>query len=489
MLNKFKITSLAGIAAVATLLGSGQAFAFDGTPGNINNVVDTSTDCRISFFYSPGFNYIPIQASFGYAVIYTPDNTHVAGGDYWAEDSTGTGVSVVSASSESTNTSTVVFPAITPTDLYSHCNITNIQNLQQTGASGKGTLADPNGAILAASYYGLSFRATSNADGLLYDYEYAFSGATNTQMIVRQSLANVTPPSGNTIVADTQKKISDFTVERLNRLATSQPGLLRFLRKDVNNSFNANSRLNFASINGSVSSGNAWAKLTGTKSNSGSYVLGSLGAHTFVSDNFLLGGMLQLDYAEDDANKISGKGWLVGPYFVAKHSTQPLFFEGRLLYGQTDNKITPLGTFTDNFKTARWLAQFRTTGEVSYNAVTLMPLLDLTYADDTQKTYTDSLGNIISGKTVELMQLTAGMDFRVPVSVQTGSLDLTGGVSGIYSSTSDGNADYEGLRGRADLGIEYSLGEAGTLDVNTFVDGLGSDYQGHGMDIGYNLKF
>ena len=62
-------------------------------------------------------------------------------------------------------------------------------------------------------------------------------------------------------------------------------------------------------------------------------------------------------------------------------------------------------------------------------------------------------------------------------------------ITRIYSSTSDGNADYEGLRGRADLGIEYSLGEAGTLDVNTFVDGLGSDYQGHGMDIGYNLKF
>ena len=380
---------------------------------------------------------------------------------------------------------------VTSTYLRDESNITVLQSC-----------ADPGTTVTSISWNtpsnGTPIPGSSSAFFMTIDYSdssndaftcrVGWTGGFGTDLVAE--CAAVSPPDTTSpTVADTQKKISGFTVGRLNRLTTSQSGLVRFLRKDVRNSFNANSRLNFASIDGSVSSGNAWAKLTGTKSNSGSYVLGSLGAHTFVSENFLLGGMLQLDYAEDDANKISGKGWLVGPYFVAKHSTQPLFFEGRLLYGQTDNEITPLGTFTDNFKTARWLAQFRTTGEVSYNTATLMPLLDLTYADDTQKTYTDSLGNIISGKTVELMQLTAGMDFRVPVSVQTGSLDLTGGVSGIYSSTSDGNADYEGLRGRADLGIEYSLGEAGTLDVNTFVDGLGSDYQGHGMDIGYNLKF
>ena len=66
--------------------------------------------------------------------------------------------------------------------------------------------------------------------------------------------------------------------------------------------------------------------------------------------------MVQFDHAKDDANKASGSGYMVGPYFVAQVPDQPLYFEGRLLYGQTDNKISPLGTFTDSFKTERMLA-------------------------------------------------------------------------------------------------------------------------------------
>ena len=81
---------------------------------------------------------------------------------------------------------------------------------------------------------------------------------------------------------------------------------------------------------------------------------------------------------DDPANNASGRGWMVGPYFVAKTPEQPLYFEGRLLYGQTDNEISPLGTYTDSFETERWLAQLRATGEYKIRNTTLMPLLDVT---------------------------------------------------------------------------------------------------------------
>jgi outer membrane autotransporter protein len=201
--------------------------------------------------------------------------------------------------------------------------------------------------------------------------------------------------------------------------------------------------------------------------------------------------MIQLDHAEDPDNNASGTGWMMGPYFVTRHSTQPLYLEGRLLYGQTANDIAPLGTYTDSFDTKRWLAQLRATGEYKVENTTLMPLLDFTYTNDTQKAYIDSLGNTIPGQTVELMQLNAGMDFSMALPVQNGSLELTGGLSGIYSST-DGAAsapEFENWRGRTHLGINYDTGRGATLRYGTFYDGLGTDYESYGANLNFDMRF
>jgi outer membrane autotransporter protein len=255
--------------------------------------------------------------------------------------------------------------------------------------------------------------------------------------------------------------------------------------------FSANATEGSGSISGCVSQGNTWAEITGAWSGDDSYTLGTFGAHSFINPNLLIGGMLQFDYAEDSANNASGTGWMVGPYFVAQVPDQPLFFEGRLLYGQTDNDISPLGTYTDSFETDRWLAQLRATGEYQYQATTLMPLLDFTYTDDSQKAYTDSLGNTIPGQTVSLMQLTAGMDFSTPIPVSTGALELTGGLSGIYSA-SDGAAastEFENWRGRTHLGLNYDMGTGATMNAGAFYDGIGTDYESYGATVGFDVKF
>ena len=296
---------------------------------------------------------------------------------------------------------------------------------------------------------------------------------------------------GNQIVEITQEAIAGFMLGRANNLASNQPGLTRFLQGDGCGAFSANATEGSGSINGCVSSGNAWASLTSSWSGNDNYTLGTIGAHTVVNQNLLIGGMFQYDYAEDNANNASGTGYMVGPYFVAKLPEQPLFFEGRLLYGKTDNKISPLGTYTDSFETERWLAQLRATGEYKYNATTLMPLLDFTYTDDTQKAYIDSLGNTIPGQTVSLMQFTAGMDFSTPIPVARGSLDLTGGLSGIYSATNGGAAapEFENWRGRTHLGLNYGMANGANLSATTFYDGIGTDYESYGVSLGFDWKF
>lgn len=330
----------------------------------------------------------------------------------------------------------------------------------------------------------------SFAEDTYMGFKYSVDGEEK-QIFIGDEADAPADSGGGPIAADDAPNIGDFMLGRAYNRASNQPGLTRFLMGDGCGAFSANATEGSGSINGCVSSGNTWAELTGSWSGDDSYTLASFGTHGFVNPNLLIGGMLQFDYAEDSANNASGRGWMVGPYFVAQVPDQPLFLEGRLLYGQTDNDISPLDTYTDSFETERWLAQLRTTGEYQYNATTLMPLFDLTYTEDAQKAYTDSLGNTIPGQKVSLMQVSAGMDFSTPLPVARGSLDLIGGLSGIYSATDGGAAapEFESWRGRTHLGLNYGIGEGANMSVKTFYDGIGTDYESYGASVGFDMKF
>lgn len=336
----------------------------------------------------------------------------------------------------------------------------------------------------------------------VYTLEITPTGAGDVSITVpvgaaQDAVGNPNPASntlliGNQIVADTQKAIAGFMLGRANSLASNQPSLTRFLKGEGCGSFSANANENAGSVSGCASSGNTWAEISSSWGDGNSYTLGTVGAHSFVNPDLIVGGMFQFDNAKDEANKASGTGWMIGPYFAAKMPDQPLFFEGRLLYGQSDNKISPLDTFTDSFKTERMLAQLRASGEYKLENTTLMPLFDLTYTDDAQKTYTDSLGNTIPGQKVSLTQVTAGMDFKTPLPSQSSALDLTGGLSGIYTATQAGAAakqDFEGGRGRAHVGLNYTTDTGATLFAGTFYDGIGSKHEAYGASLGFDWKF
>lgn len=292
-------------------------------------------------------------------------------------------------------------------------------------------------------------------------------------------------------VTKTQEQIAGFMLGRANNLASNQPGLARFLMGEGCGNFNASATEGSGSVSGCATRGNTWAEINSSWSGDGSYTLGALGAHASLNPNLLIGGMVQFDYTNDPANNAAGKGWMVGPYFVAKTPNQPLYFEGRLLYGQTDNEITPLGTYTDSFETERLLAQLRASGQYEFKNTTLMPLLDFTYTEDRQKAYTDSLGNTIPDQAVDLMQVSAGLDFSTPLSVQMGSLELTGGIKGIYSSSNGATAapEFENWRGRTHIGLNYDTGRGTTVRFGSFYDGLGTNYESYGANLNFDMRF
>jgi hypothetical protein len=305
-------------------------------------------------------------------------------------------------------------------------------------------------------------------------------------------------------VEETQELIASFMQTRANQLISNQPGLTGFLSGQAQGGFNVNvsrgqGQFNFASNPDYpvwMQARGAWSSNTSSKSR---YMFGALGSHRKVNENLLIGAMVQFDHLSEDTGmaSVDGTGWMVGPYFVAKSAGQPLYFEGRLLYGETSNTISPFGTYEDDFDTTRLLAQFKVTGAYVYgSAATLYPFLDASYVTDDQHSYVDSLGNVIPEQGIGLGQIEIGLDFKLDLPVASGELELVGGVSGIWSRTSGSgfastvSPDYEGARARIELGVNRVLSSTRRFNAATFYDGIGaSGFESFGVNLGYEMLF
>ena len=305
----------------------------------------------------------------------------------------------------------------------------------------------------------------------------------------------------NTVVAETQEKIAGFMHRRANQLVRHQPDLIARLAGTGSGQFNGQLTRGAGSFDFASPAGRPiWMQVTGSWSDSGSaesrYVFGALGTDWVVNPDLRLGFMIQFDDISDtdEQSAISGTGWLVGPYVVGKFENQPLFYEARLLYGQSDNRIRPFGTYEDRFKTDRVLASAKIAGQVEHRHVTFVPSLLATYTTDAQREYTDSLGNTIGKQDIRLAEITAGLDASRPIFIARGDTVLTGGIKGIWAWTeSSGQAaavvpEYEGGRARIDMGLTHETESGLQFSVSAFYDGIGaSDYSSRGAE--FNLVF
>ncbi|MEP2717878.1 Ig-like domain-containing protein [Pseudophaeobacter sp.] len=319
------------------------------------------------------------------------------------------------------------------------------------------------------------------------------------------NLASNTLTVGTSVVADTSKTIRQFASTRATQLVNNQPDLTGFL-----------SGTGSAALNLQVTRGRGtfdidtgvdapiWLRAQGSTvkagTSSGSYAFGAFGGHIQLSERLLVGALVEFDYLdqEDGRSSIEGRGWLVGPYFVTKFPTQDLFVEGRLLYGQSNNDISPYGTYRDQFDSERWLAMVKLSGQVVRGETTLIPSLAASYTTDKQEAYRDSLGNLIPSQKLEQGRIELGLDFETPAPFYHGSgeLLLTGGVSAIgTSSSASGSAvinpvDQDGGRAQVELGLFYAFSKHGSFRIEGFYDGIGmSGYRSYGVQAGLNLNF
>ena len=315
------------------------------------------------------------------------------------------------------------------------------------------------------------------------------------------------------VVTQTQELIATFQQNRANQLISSQPDLIGLLSGTASGGFDVDVTKNRSSFSlasqivdgvplSSETNFGSWFRLNGSFSEDGTadtkYVFGAAGAHIAFGENALVGAVLEIDHLDQENGpaRIEGTGWLVGPYVVAKLPDHPLFFESRLLFGQSTNEISPFGTYSDDFDTNRWLGTVKVAGQVEYQGVQFTPSLSGSYTTDEQEAYIDSVGNAIPSQDVTLIQVSPGLDFALPISVGVGQLTLKGGVSGIWSRSSGSGVaanvvpEFEGWRSRVQAGIDYNVSPDIAITAGGYYDGVGSeDFSGYGLDIGLKLAF
>ena len=306
--------------------------------------------------------------------------------------------------------------------------------------------------------------------------------------------------------------IGEYLAAHATTLLNSQPKLIPFLKQDRtipggSNELTLNATNDRLSLNGGFVRDRIWGEITGanTRSEFGdtSSVLGSFGLHWKNSERFLAGVMLQLHLAEHDlaggAGSIDGAGWFAGPWFAARHYTRPLYFEGRLLYGQSDNDIRfhdpDLGERRGSFDTRRLLAQLRMEGEIVLEdrdySPRLIPYADVRWIRERAKKFTDNVGNRVPGQKVGIGHLEFGSNLEIPVVTDYGAMTFIGGAGMIYSNT---ESDYIGsesrARGRMEMGFSYNRDDNVQIDFESYYDGIGnSKYESYGLKLVAKLKF
>lgn len=302
--------------------------------------------------------------------------------------------------------------------------------------------------------------------------------------------ASVTGTFASGVAAE--ELIQDFMIARGTALIAAQPELREMLGAT---GLSANAFVTRGMGTAQMHTGNQgpiwaaldaqWSDLAGLET---TYTHLTFGAQHKLNDDAVLGLMLQLDHASstEGAASIEGTGWLVGPYFMGRH--EGLIVDARLLWGETDNSISPVGTYTDTFQTERVLGMVNLSGEMQAGAATFYPTLGWSYLEDQSNGYVDALSNPVAAQTVRLSEIEAAVDWSVPVS--TDGTEFIGGVAGIFASEKGGNGLIEGGRGRVDLGVRRQGEGPVSFDVGVYADGLfQSDFERYGLDMSLGLEF
>lgn len=221
-----------------------------------------------------------------------------------------------------------------------------------------------------------------------------------------------------------------------------------------------------------------------------------IGADYKISDNLLLGALAEFDSFSDrgdlEAGEAEGDGFMVGPYLMARIAPE-LFAEVRAAWGSSDNRVNPLGTFTDEFDTTRSFYSGSLVGQFDIGKKTqVRPEFTVRYLDETQKAYTDSLGVIIPEQGIGQGDVSFRPRFQHVVNLASGwTMRPFVEAEGIYTFGTEANAILDdGLRARIEGGLDLLSQSGIRASIGAFHDGIGADnFESSGVHVSLSFGF
>lgn len=380
-------------------------------------------------------------------------------------------------------------------------------------------------------------------DGVsVHAYVMQISGLSNAApslTVTRTFISSVTTAT-TTTTSNAPQLIADFLLARGNHIVNNQPSVIEFIdgtreNEDYNNfqigvngyqqaaGFSVSKREleNKETLSAAAPSGQAyqssnngktdragkwdfWTELKAARTDQGisetNSALGFAGGHYFISDQFLIGVLAQLDWSKQINSSfnstVKGTGWMVGPYIAGKVTDQNLFYEARATWGKSDNKISPSGTTEDEFNTTRWLISGKLSDDIKRGEYTIKPTLFISYFEEEQAAYTDSAATAIAAQTVSLGEIKFGPNVSRKFTTDDDTvIQAKIGFSGIYNFGVNGNSSNSTLsngklRARLDGVVTASLESGKSLSLNGYYDGIGvTNFQSYGGGIKLSIPF
>ncbi len=235
-------------------------------------------------------------------------------------------------------------------------------------------------------------------------------------------------------------------------------------------------------------------RFNASQGSGGHFTIGYLGADYLVNPKVLAGVMVQydelLDASAQTNSRVKGKGWMIGPYITAQLAPN-LYFDGRFAYGKSRNRISPFNTYTDTFKTDRWLVSANLSGNFTLENWQMSPNVNLAYIEENQHAYVDSLNVGIPSQTVGLGQLRFGPDFSTVIQGANHSIiEPRFTIDGIYNfGNRSGNPlvnntsnESDGWRARIETDVSITNRHGTQLQLGVNYDGIGqSDFESYGV--------
>jgi len=222
-----------------------------------------------------------------------------------------------------------------------------------------------------------------------------------------------------------------------------------------------------------------------------------VGADYVANEKLLIGALVQLDDFKSESDTqvgdVDGNGFMIGPYATARLSKN-IYVDGRVAWGESDNSISPLGTFVDDFETDRFLIAGSVTGDFNLDRTwNIRPTVSLRNLSENQKAYTDSLGVSIPEQTISTSEVSFSPRVEKQIALNNGwTVRPYGSVEGIISFGDEIQNVFENsLRARFETGATWVSESGVTAGISAFADGIGSDSfsaEGIRVSISYTMK-